>query len=186
MEFGYARVSTAEQNPDHQVDALKRAGVDPRNIYLDRASGAKASRPELDHMLSLLREGDTIVITRLNRLGRSLRHLVNLGDDLRERGVNLRVLEQGIDTTTAEGRMMFGLLSVLAEFDREMIVANTKDGLAAARARGRVGGRPRKMTDQQVKVAQQLYDDRELTVSQIAEMFGVARGTLYGYLQPAC
>ncbi|MCM3510619.1 recombinase family protein [Rothia sp. P100] len=147
MLIGYARVSTADQNPDHQTDALARAGVDPANIYLDHASGAKASRPELDKALaSANRAGDQLVITRLDRLGRSALHLVTLGAALRERGVGLRVLEQGIDTTTAEGRAMFGMLSVLAELQRELIVANTRDGLAAARARGRTGGRRPKLT----------------------------------------
>ena len=147
MLIGYARVSTPDQNPNHQTDALARAGVDPANIYLDHASGAKASRPELDKALaSANRAGNQLVITRLDRLGRSVLHLVPLGAALRERGVGLRVLEQGIDTTTAEGRAMFGMLSVLAEFQRELIAANTRDGLASARARGRTGGRRPKLT----------------------------------------
>jgi len=135
--FGYARVSTAEQNPDHQIDALLHAGVAAKDIYVDHASGAKASRPEIDTVLRTVRDGDTLKITRLDRLGRSVLHLVTLGAELRERGVGLHVTEQGIDTTTAEGRAMFGMLSVLAELQRELILANTRDGLAAARARGR-------------------------------------------------
>ncbi len=134
--MGYARVSTAEQNPDHQTDALLRAGVTRENIHVDHASGAKASRPKLDLVLRLLRDGDVLVVTRLDRLGRSVLHLLTLGAQLRERGVGLKVVEQGIDTATAEGRAMFGMLSVLAELQRELIVANTRDGLAAARARG--------------------------------------------------
>ena len=110
--FGYARVSTLEQNPDHQIDALVRAGVDPKDIYVDHVSGAKASRPELDTVLRMLRDGDVLKITRLDRLGRSVLHLVTLGAELRERGIGLHVTEQGIDTTTAEGRAMFGMLSV--------------------------------------------------------------------------
>jgi len=113
--FGYARVSTAEQNPDHQIDALLHAGVAAKDIYVDHASGAKASRPEIDTVLRTVRDGDTLKITRLDRLGRSVLHLVTLGAELRERGVGLHVTEQGIDTTTAEGRAMFGMLSVLAE-----------------------------------------------------------------------
>ncbi len=140
MLIGYARVSTPDQKPDHQIDALVRAGVALGNIHVDIASGAKASRPELDLVMKLLRDGDTVKVTRLDRLGRSLLHLVTLGAVLAERGVGLHVVEQGIDTTTAEGRAMFGMLSVLAEYQRELIVANTRDGLAAARARGRVGG----------------------------------------------
>ena len=141
MLSGYARVSTAEQNPDHQVDALVRAGVAELDVRIDVASGAKASRPQLDLPLARVRVGDTLVVTRLDRLGRSVLHLVNLGADLRGRGVGLRVLEQGVDTATAEGRAMFGMLSVLAELQRELTVASTRDGLAAARARGRTGGR---------------------------------------------
>jgi len=179
---GYARVSTAEQNPAHQADALNRAGVAPADIHTDIASGAKASRPQLDLVLRLLRDGDTLVITRLDRLGRSLLHLVTLGAQLRERGVGLQVLEQGIDTSTAEGRAMFGMLSVLAELQRELIVANTRDGLAAARARGRVGGRKPRLTPEQSALAQQLYDARDKTVAQIAALFSVPRSTVYGHL----
>src|SRR5665811_945227 len=172
MLIGYARVSTADQNPDHQIDALTRAGVDPDDIYLDRASGAKASRPELDKALaSANRRGDQLVITRLDRLGRSVLHLVTLGATLQERGVGLRVLEQGIDTTTAEGRAMFGMLSVLAELQRELIIANTHDGLNAARARGRKGGRRPRLDAEQIVLAQQLYDAGKRTVQQIADLF---------------
>jgi DNA invertase Pin-like site-specific DNA recombinase len=187
MLIGYGRVSTAEQNPAHQIDALHRAGVAPDDIHIDTASGAKASRPQLDLVLKkIARGGDTIVITRLDRLGRSVLHLVTLGAQLRERGIGLRVIEQGIDTDTAEGRAMFGMLSVLAEFQRELIVANTRDGLAAARARGRVGGRRPKLTTAQAETAQRLYDERRHTVQQIADILGVKRSTLYGHLrQPA-
>jgi DNA invertase Pin-like site-specific DNA recombinase len=180
--IGYARVSTAEQNPAHQIDALTRAGVAAQDVHVDYASGAKASRPQLDLVVRLLRYGDTLVITRLDRLGRSMLHLVTLGAQLRERGVGLRVLEQGIDTATAEGRAMFGMLSVLAELQRELIVANTRDGLAAARARGRRGGRKPKLSPAQAAHAQQLYDAGTHTVAQIAALLGVARPTVYGYL----
>lgn len=182
MNIGYARVSTAVQNPDHQIDALLRAGVARENIHVDTASGAKASRPELDLVLKLLRDGDVLTITRLDRLGRSLQHLVNLCADLRQRGVGLHVTEQGIDTRTIEGRAMFGMLAVLAELQRELIHANTMDGLASARARGRVGGRPPRLTADQAELAQQLYDAREKTVQQIADIFGVPRSTVYGHL----
>lgn len=183
MLIGYGRVSTAEQNPDHQADALARAGVAERDIHLDTASGAKASRPKLDLVLQLLREGDTLVITRLDRLSRSVLHLVTLGAQLRERGVGLKVTEQGIDTATAEGRAMFGMLAVLAELQRELIVANTNDGLAAARARGRVGGRKPRLNRDQIELAQRLYDAREKTVQQIADLFGVPRTTVYNHLK---
>ncbi len=185
MLLGYARVSTVDQNPDHQTDALTRAGVAPADIYLDHASGAKASRPQLDQVLRHLRVDDTLVITRLDRLGRSVLHLVTLGADLRERQVGLRVLEQGIDTYTAEGRAMFGMLSVLAELQRELIVANTRDGLAAARARGRVGGRRPMLSLAQAAHAQQLYDAGDHTVQQIADLLNVPRSTVYGHLNKA-
>jgi len=182
MDFGYARVSTADQNPDHQIDALQRAGVDEKNIHIDYASGAKASRPEFDILMRRLREGDTLKATRLDRISRSLLHLVMLGADLKERGVGLHIIEQGIDTSTPEGRAMFGMLGVMAELQRELILANTMDGLAAARARGRVGGRRPKLTDQQAVLAQELYDKREKTVQEIADLFGVPRTTVYGHL----
>lgn len=182
MMIGYARVSTTDQSPDHQIDALVRSGVARQDIYLDVASGAKASRPHFDVMMRVLRAGDTLTVTRLDRLGRSVLHLVMLGAQLRERGIGLHVLEQGIDTTTAEGRAMFGMLSVLAEYQRELIVANTQDGLAAARARGRVGGRPAILSADQAALAQRLYDAGDHTVQQIADMLGVRRSTLYGYL----
>ncbi len=143
MLVGYARVSTAEQNPDHQTDALLRAGVAQDDVHVDHASGAKASRPKLDLVLQLLRDGDVLVVTRLDRLGRSVLHLVTLGAQLRERGVGLQVVEQGIDTATAEGRAMFGMLSVLAELQRELIVANTAtDSRPLGRAVGAVDDPP--------------------------------------------
>ncbi len=183
--IGYGRVSTAEQNPDHQIDALIRAGVAREDVHIDTASGAKASRPELDIALKRARAGDQLVITRLDRLGRSVLHLVTLGAQLRDRDVGLLVLEQGINTSTAEGRAMFGMLSVLAELQRELIVANTRDGLASARARGRLGGRRPKLTPAQVATAQRLYDEGGHTVQQIADILNVKRGTLYGHLDKA-
>lgn len=183
--FGYARVSTADQNLDHQVDALRRAGVAAMDIYIDHASGAKASRPELDNVLRLLRDGDVLKVTRLDRLGRSVLHLITLGADLSEREIGLHVIGQSIDTTTVEGRAMFGMLSVLAELQRELIVANTRDGLAAARARGRKGGRRPRLNAEQVAHAQELYDTGDRTVQQIADLFGVPRTTVYGHLDAA-
>ena len=181
MLLGYARISTVDQNPVHQIDALRRGGVEEDDVYVDVASGAKASRPKFDLVMKLLRDGDTLKVTRLDRLGRSVVHLVTLGAELRERGVGLHVIEQGIDTSTPEGRAMFGMLSVLAE----LIVANTRDGLIAARARGRRGGRRPRLTAPQSEVAQQLYDGGKHTVQQIADMFGVPRSTVYGHLDKA-
>ncbi|MFE0383916.1 recombinase family protein [Streptomyces bungoensis] len=136
-------------------------------MHVDTASGAKASRPKLDIVPQLLREGDTLKVTRFDRLSRSVLHLVTLGADLRERGIRLHVIElieQGIDTSTREGRAMFGMLSVLAELQRELIVAKTNDGLASARARGRVGGRRPTLIEDQAALAQRLYDEREKRV----------------------
>jgi DNA invertase Pin-like site-specific DNA recombinase len=190
MLIGYARVSTADQNPDHQIDALARAGVATKDVHLDIISGSKSKRPKFDLVMQLLRADDTLAVTRLDRLGRSMQHLVNLGADLRERGIHLLVTEQGIDTRTPEGRAMYGMFAVFAEFQRELIVANTRDGLAAARARGRIGGRPKKLRDRQAELARQMYDEvgddgkRKWTVQQIADELGVKRTTVYGYLNP--
>jgi DNA invertase Pin-like site-specific DNA recombinase len=179
---GYVRASTAGHNPRHQIDALMRAGVDRSNIHIDIASGAKSARPALDLVLKLLRPGDTLKVTRLDRLSRSVLHLVTLGASLRERGIGLHVIEQGIDTSTMEGRAMFAMLSVLAELQHDLIIANTRDGLAAARARGRTGGRQPRLTPDQAALAQQLYDAREKTVQQIASIFNVSRSTIYDHL----
>jgi DNA invertase Pin-like site-specific DNA recombinase len=173
------------KTPVIRSDALLRRGVDHDNIHVDVGSGAKASRPKLDLVMQLLREGDTLKVTRLDRLSRSVLHLVTLGAELRERGIGLHVIEQGIDTVTMEGRARFGMLSVLAELQRELIVANTNDGLASARARGRVGGRRPRLTADRAALAQRLYDEREKTVQQIADMFGVPRSTVYGHLNKA-
>src|SRR5699024_6551227 len=182
MEIGYARVSTDEQNPTAQRDALLKAGVADENLYVDHTSGAKSSRPQWDVVQRVLRAGDVLVTTRLDRVGRSTAHLVSLLDDFRQRGIEFRFLEQGIDTTTAEGRMVYRMLAAVAEFQRDLIVANTHEGLAAARARGRKGGRRAKLTAQQAELAQQLYDTGDKTVQQIADLFGVPRTTVYGYL----
>jgi DNA invertase Pin-like site-specific DNA recombinase len=182
--FGYARVSTREQNPDHQVDALLSAGVKRERIFIDKMSGKHAARPELERMLGQLREGDQVTVTRLRRLGRSHDDLMELVRGFDSDGIDFVVIEQGIDTSTPGGRLVFHLFAALAEYDRELIVEGTLDGLAAARARGRVGGRPSKLTPQQLDQAQRLYDTGELTGDEIAAAFGVARATLYRYLSP--
>lgn len=185
MLHGYARVSTADQSPDAQRDALVRAGVAPEQLYLDHTSGAKSSRPQWDALCRALRAGDVLVATRLDRVGRSTTHLVTLLDELAQRGVAFRFLEQGIDTTTSEGRLMYRMLAAIAEFQRDLIVANTREGLAAARARGRTGGRKPKLSAQQVQLAQQLYDAGDKTVAEIAAVFSVPRTTIYGHLAKA-
>jgi DNA invertase Pin-like site-specific DNA recombinase len=181
--IGYGRVSTRDQNPDSQRDALAEAGCD--EIYVDKVTGKVASRPELDKALARLRPGDTFVITRLSRAMRSLRYLLDLAADLRARGIHLVVLKQGIDTTTPTGRLQFHMLGAIDEFQRELIVEGTHEGLAAARARGRTGGRPPALTTDQIALAKQLADQtgedgkRTYTITQIAGMLGVTRPTIY-------
>lgn len=181
-KFGYARVSTRDQNADHQLDALRDAGVASEHLFVDKASGKLASRPELDILLGKLRAGDEVVVTRLKRIGRSQQHLLELVRWFGEQQVDFVVLEQGIDTSTPGGRLVFHFLAALAEYDREMIVEGTLDGLAAARARGRVGGRPPVLSSRQLDQAQLMYDTGEHTVTEIADTFRVSRSTLYRQL----
>lgn len=190
MRIGYARVSTRDQHPEAQRDALTAAGCD--QIFLDKVSGKLARRPELDKaLLSANRVGDQLVVTKLDRLGRSLEHLIELSKRLQGAGVDLVVLDQGIDTSTAIGRMFFQILGAVAEFEHALMSERTMDGLAAARARGRTGGQKPKLGPRQVKLAQQMYDEkdehgkRRYTVEQIATEFGVTRPTIYRHLGKA-
>ncbi len=175
--FGYARVSTAEQRMDLQKDELKRAGCE--KIFADTASGARAARPELDRMLSMLREGDTVVVWKLDRLGRSLKNLVDLVTEFNQSGVQFRSLTESIDTSTPGGMLIFNVFASLAQFERDLIRERTNAGLKAARARGRKGGRPSLLSKQQAIEAQRIYDSRSLTVGQIATLFNVSRSTIY-------
>ncbi len=178
-KYGYARVSTRDQSTDHQLDALTTAGIAPENMFIEKVSGKLASRPKLDAMLEQLQAGDEVVVTRLKRIGRSQQHLLELVRWFGEHDVDFLVLEQGIDTATPGGRLVFHFLAALAEYDREMIVEGTLDGLAAARARGRVGGRPPALSQRQLDQAQHMYDTGRHTVEEIAETFHVGRTTLY-------
>jgi DNA invertase Pin-like site-specific DNA recombinase len=178
--LGYGRVSTADQNPDSQKDALEKAGVD--QIFLDTYTGTKSSRPQLDKMKDQLRSGDTIVITRLDRLGRSTKDLLNLVSDLQDLGVNLEVLEQNINTSSPEGKLFFTLVASFAEFEREIMRARTVDGLAAARARGRVGGRKPVMSQSKIELAKKMYAEGKY-VKEISEVMGVSRPTIYRVLE---
>ena len=188
-QIGYARVSKADgsQVYDLQRDALVAAGVDPEHIYEDAASGRLDKRPGLDACLKALRRDDTLVIWKLDRLGRDLRHLINTVGDLTKRGVGLKVLAgegASIDTTTANGRLIFAIFAGLAEFERELIVERTKAGLAAARARGRKGGRPFKMTLAKLRLAQAAMGKPETVVADLCAEMGVTRQTLYRFVDP--
>jgi DNA invertase Pin-like site-specific DNA recombinase len=181
--LGYARVSTAEQNADLQTDELTAAGC--WRVYTDHASGTLDRRPQLDKVLEDLRPGDTLVVWRLDRLGRSLRHLIDTVTTLDERQVGFRSLRESIDTTTPGGRLVFHLFGALAQFEREIIRDRTVAGLAAARARGRVGGRPSKLSPDQRREARRMYDAQDLTVEQIGKILGVSRTTIYRVLDDA-
>ncbi|MDD5000668.1 MAG: recombinase family protein [Thiomonas arsenitoxydans] len=184
MKIGYARVSTREQNPALQVDALKAAGCE--RIYQEVASGAKTARPALDELLGQLRAGDVLVIWKLDRMGRSLKHLVELVGNLMERKVGLLSLNDPIDTASAQGRFVFNLFATLAEFERELIRERTQAGLTAARVRGRVGGRPKGLSpqaDATALAAETLYRERKLSVAAIAQKLHLSKSTLYSYLR---
>ena len=186
-KIGYARVSTRDQNDDSQVDELLAAGCDPDHLFVDHGvSGKLAKRPQLDACLAYLREGDTLVITRMSRAMRSLRHMLDLHAELERRGIGLVVIKQHIDTTTPQGRLVFHIMAAIDEFQRELIVEGTLEGLAAARARGRTGGRKPKLSPKQRALAREMYDARGAdgkrlhTVEDIGEMLGgVSRPTIY-------
>lgn len=184
MKIGYARVSTKDQSLSMQVDALKQAGC--TQIHEEIASGAKTARPVLDEIIRNLREEDTLVIWKLDRLGRNLAHLIHLTTKLIEKKVGLISLNDPIDTTTAQGRLVFGIFASLAEFERELIRERTNAGLKSARARGRKGGRPKGMTPAAIEkatIAEALYKNGSIPVKKIAEQLGISKTTLYLYLR---
>ena len=183
MLLGYARVSTNDQNLDLQLDALREHGCE--RFFTDTVSGAKAKRPGLDEMLKEARPKDVIVIWKLDRLGRSLKHLVDLVAELNERDIGLRSLNDPIDTTTAQGRLVFNIFASLAEFERELIRERTNAGLAAARARGRKGGRRPGLSEEAKKKARiaESYYKEEMPVDEIAKSLSISKATLYKYLR---
>jgi DNA invertase Pin-like site-specific DNA recombinase len=187
VKIGYARVSTDDQNLDLQRDALKRAGC--AEVYEEKVSGKDtAKRPELAHALRALRAGDTLVIWRLDRLGRSLTDLVQIVSDLEHRGVGLESINEKIDTSTAAGKLVYHVFAALAEFERNLIRERTRAGLDAARARGRKGGRKAKLDEKQLREIRTLLRDPEIIVADVARRYGVSRATLYkhvGAVRPA-
>ena len=174
--FGYARVSTEQQNLDRQIDMLQKYGVD--YLYNEKMTGTKRNRPELEKLLERLTEGDTVVVESLSRLGRSTKDLIWLMETFNTKGVNLVSLKESIDTTTSTGKLLFTLMSALAQFERDVLADRTREGLAAARARGRKGGR-RPIDKEAVRKAVKLYKTNQYTVSEITELTGVRKTTLY-------
>src|SRR5215216_969077 len=181
MNIGYARVSTHDQTLDLQRDALEKA--DCEKIFTDQISGTKAERKGLTEALSHLRDGDTLVVWRLDRLGRSLRHLIDTITALNERGIGFKSLQENIDTTTSGGKLVFHIFGALAEFEREIIRERTQAGLTAARSRGRTGGRPKALSAKEVQMLRNMAADKSLTVSDICKTLGISRTTFYRYVK---
>src|SRR5207248_11805323 len=184
MYVGYARVSTHDQTLDLQKDALEKAGCS--QIFTYTSSGAQTDRPGLDKALSFLRPGDTLVVWRLDRLGRTLKHLLETITTLNKGKIGFKSLTESIDTTTSNGRLIFNIFASLAEFERDLIRERTKAGLAAARARGRVGGRPKAQTlntPKKVAMAQSLYNNKHNTIDEICKTLNISRATLYRYIK---
>lgn len=178
MLIGYARVSTADQNLDLQIDALEHAGCS--QIFFDKASGTKTDRPELQKALDACQTGDTVVVWKLDRLGRSLQHLIAVVTTLNEKGIGFRTVCDGIDTTTSSGKLVFHIFAALAEFERNLIRDRTLAGLRAANQRGRKGGRPQAMTPERVAVAKKLFE-AGANLQDVATLLGVSKSTLWRY-----
>ena len=183
MLIGYARVSTIEQNLNLQTDALQRIGCS--KVFTDQVSGSVKSRPQLDQALDFIRCGDTLVVWRLDRLGRSLRHLIELVTELQEKGIGFRSLTESMDTTTCSGKLIFHIFGALAEFERNLIRERTKAGLDAARARGRKGGRKPALSAKQQEVAVKLYHEKNHTAEAICRIMEISKPTLYSYIKKA-
>lgn len=183
MKIGYARVSTLDQNPNLQEDALRQAGCE--KIFVDHVSGSVAKRPNLYKAKELLRAGDILVVWRLDRLGRSLKDLIEWARWLEERDIALQSLQETIDTSTPTGKLTFHLFGALAEFERNLIIERTQAGLAAARARGRRGGRPKSLDPDKRQLAIDLYYEGNTPISKICNMMGISKPTLYAYLKQA-
>jgi DNA invertase Pin-like site-specific DNA recombinase len=181
MLIGYARVSTQDQTLNLQKDALKNIGC--TKIFTDTASGAKVERKGLEEAQNFLREGDTLVVWRLDRLGRSLKHLIETITELNNRKIGFKSIQENIDTTTSGGKLVFHIFGALAEFEREIIRERTQAGLQAARARGRKGGRPKALTPKKAKMVQDLYRNKENSIDEICKTLNISRTTLYRYIK---
>jgi DNA invertase Pin-like site-specific DNA recombinase len=181
MLIGYARVSTSDQDLRSQEDVLKSAGCE--DIYTDVVSGVKTARPGLHSAVSHLRKGDTLVVWRLDRLGRSLAHLIQTIKELSEKGIGFKSLQENIDTTTSGGQLIFHIFGALAQFERELIRERTNAGLKAARIRGRMGGRPVQLNKQEIRKLKKHYDKGDLSVMEICKLFNITKPTLYRYLK---
>lgn len=183
MLIGYARVSTDDQNLDLQIDALKKAGCE--QIFEDQVSGANVARLGFDKALEYARSGDILVVWRLDRLGRSLKNLIEMVNTLEARNIGLISLEESINTSSSSGKLIFHIFGALAEFERNLIRERTQAGLNSARARGRIGGRPPALNEDEQRLAVKLYHEREYGISKICEMMGISRPTLYKYVAKA-
>jgi DNA invertase Pin-like site-specific DNA recombinase len=181
LKIGYARVSSDDQNLDLQLDALKKAGC--KKIFDDKRSGAHVDRPGLANLLNSVRKGDVVVVWRLDRLGRSLKDLLELGGDLESKGVGLASLQEKIDTTSSGGKLIFQVFGALSEFERNLIRERTYAGLMAARKRGKLGGRPKMLDPEQRKLLVRLYNSKEHSVSEICKLLKISKPTLYNYLE---
>jgi DNA invertase Pin-like site-specific DNA recombinase len=180
MLIGYARISTQDQTPALQKDALEKLGCN--KIFTDTASGAKAERTGLNEALEYVREGDTLVVWRLDRLGRSLKHLIETITELNNRKIGFKSIQENIDTTTSGGKLIFHIFGALAEFERDIIRERTQAGLQAARARGRKGGRPKALTPKKAQMVQDLYRNKENSIDEICKTLNISRTTFYRYL----
>lgn len=180
MHIGYARVSTDDQNLDLQRDALQQVGCS--RIYEDHLSGAKAARPGLEKALEMARAGDVLVVWRLDRLGRSLKNLIEIAETLSERGIELNSLQEALTTTSSSGKLIFHIFGALAEFERNLVRERTQAGLKAARSRGRKGGRPKALEPAKRQLALKLYDERQHTIKEICQIMNISKPTLYSYI----
>jgi DNA invertase Pin-like site-specific DNA recombinase len=180
MLIGYARVSTNDQNPELQLDALKQAGCE--KIFMEKASGAQRDRPDLQAALNYMRSGDTLVVWKLDRLARSLRQLVETVEDLEAQQIGFKSLTETIDTTTSGGKLIFHIFAALAEFERSIIRERTRAGLESAKARGRVGGRPRSLSDKDITAAKAMLSNPTISMEEVAQHLGVSPSTLYRHI----